>query len=104
MFFNYPPKSVVEMHETLAQTWIDSNVAGQANDDADVNFIHAAVVKSIEETDNSISDLPEDFPAREFLIEADILNIEAVKEIEDLTSIKGIGKATKEQILSYLSK
>jgi len=46
--------------------------------------------------------LPEDFPGYESLVEAGILTVSAVREIEDLTAIKGIGKKIAEEIQQQL--
>lgn len=102
--FSYACKSVVEMQDTTAKAWIDAGVAEETNDDAKVNFVHAAIIEPTNEDDSDNCDLPKDLPGREQLITAEILTIEAIKEVDDLTSIKGIGEKTKEQILSYLTE
>ena len=47
-------------------------------------------------------DLPEDFPGRDALIENNVFTLAEVKEIEDFTEIKGIGKSLNAQIHEYL--
>lgn len=48
--------------------------------------------------------LPEDFPGRDKLIEAGHETIEAVRQVEDLTAVDGIGKATAARIEDYLAR
>lgn len=48
--------------------------------------------------------LPDDVPNKEALVNAGIESIEAIRQITDLTEIKGIGKASAEKIKDYLSK
>jgi hypothetical protein len=50
------------------------------------------------------SALPEDLPGREAFEAAGILTLDAVKEVGNYTEIKGIGKATAENIVKYFSK
>lgn len=59
------------------------------------------------ELEESTSNLPEDLPMREVLIDAGIDSIEALNEIatpESLTALKGIGKKSADNILKYLNK
>jgi hypothetical protein len=48
--------------------------------------------------------LPQDVPFRKVLEAAGIADIDALKEIEDLTVIKGIGEASATAITDYLNK
>lgn len=57
-------------------------------------------VVMIEET----SDLPEDLPARQKLIDAGYDTMEKVKACTDFADIKGIGAATAKQITDYLGE
>jgi hypothetical protein len=50
------------------------------------------------------SALPGDLPGREAFEAAGILTLDAVKEVGNYTEIKGIGKATAENIEKYFSK
>jgi hypothetical protein len=50
------------------------------------------------EDDTPPSELPEDFPARDELVQAGILTLDQVAEVKDLTEIEGIGKATAEKV------
>ena len=49
------------------------------------------------------SDLPDDIPGRNLLINAG-LSLSDVKEISDFTQIKGISKTTAANIVKYLKK
>lgn len=49
-----------------------------------------------------IIDLPSDLPGREKLIAANIITTDQLKEIPDLTEIKGIGKALAKKIVDHL--
>jgi hypothetical protein len=48
--------------------------------------------------------LPEDLPFRKILESAGISDIDALKAVEDLTTIKGIGEASAKAIADYLAK
>lgn len=48
--------------------------------------------------------LPKDIPHREDLLKAGIETVEAVKDVEDLTKVKNIGKAGAAQIAEYLGE
>lgn len=59
------------------------------------------------ELESNSSNLPEDLPARDVLIDAGIESMEALKEIatpEGLIAIKGIGKKLAESIINYLAE
>ncbi len=56
------------------------------------------------EPDEPTTDLPEDLPGRDALIDNGVILMSDVKAIPDFTEIKGIGKSTNEQILEYLKK
>ncbi len=47
-------------------------------------------------------DLPADIPARGDLIAAGITTLAALYQVDELTSIKGVGKATAEKIEDFL--
>lgn len=55
------------------------------------------------EVDSIEGALPADIPGREALIVAGFDSLDAVKECTELTEIKGIGKATAENIVAYLA-
>lgn len=55
------------------------------------------------QTDPAPGELPEDFPARDLLIESGIDTIAKVLQGEDLTKIKGIGNKTAEDIIAAAS-
>lgn len=55
------------------------------------------------EVDNVQGALPADMPGREALIIAGFDSLDAVKECTELTEIKGIGKATAENIVAYIA-
>lgn len=59
---------------------------------------------SVEWVEESNGGLPEDFPAKELLEEAGYDSIEKISEAtaKDLTEIKGIGKATAEDIFEAI--
>lgn len=46
--------------------------------------------------------LPKDFPRREDLIEAGLETIQSIKNADDLTKVKNIGKAGEKEIAEYL--
>ena len=48
--------------------------------------------------------LPQDVPFRKILEAAGIADIDALKAVEDLTAIKGIGEAAAKAIAEYLNK
>lgn len=48
--------------------------------------------------------LPEDIPHREDLLKADLLTIDKIKSVEDLTEVAGIGKAGAKKINEYLAE
>jgi hypothetical protein len=59
------------------------------------------------ELEEGESDLPSDLPSREILISAGIDTMEALKAIatpEALEALKGIGKKSAENILTYLNQ
>lgn len=49
-------------------------------------------------------DLPDDLPGREALVAAGLVTIESLGDVEDLTAIQGIGKATAARIREYLEE
>lgn len=67
-------------------------------------MIELGVAIEIEELEGS--DLPEDFPSRDVLINLGV-GLDEVKlldTIEKLSALKGIGKKSAENILAYLAK
>ena len=50
------------------------------------------------------TDLPDDFPGREYLIKAGICLVELVAEMKDFDQVPGIGQATEEKIIKYLDE
>lgn len=48
--------------------------------------------------------IPEDIPGYDHLIDAGLKTIEDIESYNDLTKIKGIGDATKEDIVNYLAE
>lgn len=62
--------------------------------------LHAAGMVMIIE---DVSTLPAEMPAREILIEAGFMNTDALASmsVEELTEIKGIGKATAKKIFDF---
>lgn len=59
-------------------------------------------IDPVEDSGEDTSDLPEDFPMRELLIEHELETILKVKAFGDLTEIKGIGPATATEIANVL--
>jgi hypothetical protein len=57
-----------------------------------------------EETKDPVSDLPEGFPFRAELAAAGVTSVAGLLEVEDLTSLDGIGKARAEQISEALQE
>lgn len=53
-------------------------------------------------TEKVDSDLPEEIPFREKLIENKILTLDQLNKIDDLTELKGIGKASEKEIKEFL--
>lgn len=51
-----------------------------------------------------VSDLPKDLPGRKDLIKAGFSTLEAVREIDDFTDVKGIGESTADAIEAYLAE
>lgn len=49
------------------------------------------------------SDLPDNLPGRAVLIEAGYASLDAIAEVEDLTSIDGIGAKTADAIEEYFA-
>lgn len=56
-----------------------------------------------DEASGTLISLPNDVPHRELLLSAGISSIEELQEIEDLTSIQGIGKSKAADIHDYLT-
>lgn len=56
------------------------------------------------EPEAPVSDLPEDFPGRDALIEHGLTTLAEARQIKDFTEIKGIGKSTNAMILDFLKK
>lgn len=50
--------------------------------------------------------LPADLPARDLLTDAGVTDLSLLKQmdVDDLTALKGIGKATAEKIVNFLNK
>ena len=103
--FNYRPGQVVEMPVAKAKNW-EKNGLCKIITDADI-------LKTIHPEDstktggeggdgNDTSDLPEDFPVRELLIENGLDTIEKVKAFEDLTTIEDIGPARATDVANAL--
>lgn len=68
------------------------------------NVPPALAKKFIEQGDARLAteSLPGDIPGRDILIREGIESVDALAEIADLTKVKGIGKATAEQITEWL--
>lgn len=88
LFFMKPPKGygyhagqVANVPEDLAETFIDSGYAREPK-----------------------KTLPKDMPRREDLIAAGLETIQAVKNADNLSNVKNIGKAGEKEIADYLSK
>jgi len=54
--------------------------------------------------EDPFTNLPDDFPGREHLIQAGICLMELVLEMKDFDQIPGIGQVTEKRILEYLKK
>lgn len=52
-------------------------------------------------SDTTVS-LPDDVPARDMLIAAGVTTVDALRAVDDLTSIMGIGKVTASHIYGWL--
>ena len=63
-----------------------------------------AEVKVVELTPDTSTDLPEDLPARQKLIDAGFDTLEKVKACTDFADIKGISNTTAKQITDYLGE
>jgi predicted flap endonuclease-1-like 5' DNA nuclease len=48
--------------------------------------------------------LPEDLPGREAFIAAGIETLDEIKELDDLTELKGIGEATAEEVIHWFKE
>lgn len=72
---------------------------------AEVNGLAEPVEEAEAATDPGTDEpLPEDFPGRAALIADEIQTIAAVRSVEDLTSIKGIGDTTAKAITEALAE
>lgn len=71
-------------------------------DEAD-RLVARGVVQHASDAEDT-GDLPEDLPGRKELIKAGFSTLEAVREIEDFTEVKGVGESKAEAIEAYLAE
>ena len=95
------PGEPVEVPDKIGQSWVEFGLAKEAPEGTEPRVTHVEE-PAPGEASNDPDQLPEDCPGYEFLIAAGVTTITAAREHEDLTAIRGIGKATNEQILVFL--
>lgn len=93
-FGSHAPGAVIEVDKKTAHSWVTHGLA-------------AYVDANLDDEDESVNDIPSDFPGAALLIEAGITSLEVISaKIEDgsISKIKGIGKATLAQMVEYFKK
>lgn len=83
----YFPGDIVEMPANQAEVLIESEFAEE----------YIPVI-------SDVNDLPLDIPGRDKLIAAGVKTMNELRQYDDITEIKGIGKTTAKAIVDYLKK
>jgi hypothetical protein len=104
--FSYVPGDIVKVqNDKEAESFINHKQAKPYTPgDNDYVISHPDPENEGTAGDNNNGLLPEDCPAYDLLTGAGLTTIEEVLGHEDLTELKGIGEATKKEILEFLKQ
>jgi hypothetical protein len=102
--FSYSRGEVVEMPGKEADSFIKHDQAiAYKPQPHDKVIPHPVPINQAKGSDNTgTGDLPEDCPARDILVEAELTTVEDVLNHDDLTMLNGIGDAMKNKIIDFL--